>query len=88
MNRYCGCHRCKLNGEVNPHELFEQYYANRTKGFDDIFLNSYNVGEMEDIYDELEEKFEQIEANESQPAFDAYKYWNDNWRQGPGLLGG
>lgn len=59
--KYCGCNNCRQNGERNFAEEFEIYYQERQKKiddqFDDIFKNSYTVGEMEKLYAELEPEF-------------------------------
>jgi hypothetical protein len=67
--KICGCSNCRRAGEVNPYELFEDYLARRVvfqeKEFEDIFLSSYTLEEMTEVYDEYEESFniaEQIKA--------------------------
>ena len=74
--KYCGCSSCKKLGEVNPYDLFEIYLAGRNKEFENIFLNSYNVGEMSDLYEELEPQFNNPAPNKiNQKPFDAQHYW-------------
>ena len=79
--KYCGCKPCRDNGERNLQEEFEIYYSTRQLEtdavFDDIFKNSYTVGEISTLYDELEPKFNNSVAkriNEHVP-FDAQAYW-------------
>ena len=59
--KYCGCNRCRLNGERNLAEEFEIFYEKRQKKIDDefdsIFKSSFSIGEMEKLYAELEPEF-------------------------------
>jgi len=60
--KYCGCHSCQNNGERNLIQEFEDYCAQREesewKEFEDIFLASYTLEEMVDLYAELCHQFD------------------------------
>lgn len=59
--KICGCINCKINGERNLYEEFELYYSTRQLEtdavFENIFKESYTIGEMTELYDELEPEF-------------------------------
>jgi len=59
--KFCGCNRCRRNGERNLAEEFEIYYEKRQKEiddtFNDIFKRSFTIGEMEKLYAEFEPEF-------------------------------
>lgn len=75
--KYCGCESCRRNGEINPLQQFETYLANKDEEFEKIFLNSYTVGEMDELY-KLEPGFKKNSVvnriNQHVP-FDAHAYW-------------
>ena len=76
--KYCGCNTCKNRGEVNPHDAFYVWENAQDKEFEKIFLNSYTVGEMTDLYEELEPKFENksvVNRINIHVPFDAHAYW-------------
>lgn len=85
--RYCGCRNCKDRGEVNPHELFEEYLTQQAIEFEQIFKHSYTVGEMTDLYDELDPKFENLSV-ESEIPMDLNLYWVVYGGSIGGFLGG
>ena len=55
--KYCGCNRCKLNGEVSPQEQFEIYLAQKEdekkKEFESTLGRIFSVAEL----DSMEKKF-------------------------------
>jgi len=76
--KICGCASCENNGEVNPYDEFEKWLSNRDDEFEKIFKHSYTIGEMSDLYNELDSKFNNgdvVNRINSHAPFDAYKYW-------------
>jgi hypothetical protein len=84
--KICGCQNCKNRGERNPYEDFELYCSTKeledNAVFEAIFKASYTIGEMEDLYKELEPQFNsssvvnRINAYSTKgKPFDAYEYW-------------
>lgn len=87
--KICGCLNCKNRGEVNPYELFEEFLVSREEEFEKIFKSSYTVGEASDLYEDLEEKFDEIENPKSDVVkrineygvhpLQEQAYWINNW---------
>lgn len=87
MKGYCGCNSCRKNGEVNPHELFEIYLAQRDdellKEFSQILSEPFSAAELNDMEAEFFDSDVVNRINQftmSDNTFDAYNYWR-NWAE-------
>jgi hypothetical protein len=67
--KICGCNNCRIAGEINLYDEFEKYLTEKEYEsdleFELIFLKSYTIEEMDELYSEYEESFnvaERIQA--------------------------
>ncbi len=79
MKGYCGCNSCRKNGEVNPHELFEIYLAQRDdellKEFSEILSEPFSAAELNDMEAEFFDS-DVVNRINQYSDFDAYEYWH------------
>lgn len=86
---YCGCHRCKNEGERNPFEDFELYCSTieleQEAIFKDIMFNSFYVHELNDLDAKFEVNKPDLvkKINDYAPTFNAHMYWTNGARLDP-----